>query len=118
LPTAPRQGEGQGQEGEGVRAEAWPCAANKEYLKAKHYLILTRSAFKSVELAAVSKDKKKLTRAVNRVTNYSIALYLLIFESGPHGFHTREIMEMEREAFILKEKAFALSVGWPNPDYL
>jgi len=91
---------------------------NEEHLKAKHYLALTKRAFKDVEQAVSCGDNKKLTRAVNRVTNYSIALYLLIFESGPHGFHTREIMEMEREAFILKEKAFALSVGWPNPDYL
>jgi len=91
---------------------------NEEHLKAKHYLALTKRAFKDVEQAVSCGDNKKLTRAVSRVTNYSIALYLLVFESGPHGFHTREIMEMEREAFILKEKAFALSVGWPNPDYL
>jgi len=89
----------------------------QEYLKAKHYLILTKRAFKDVELAVACGDNKKLKRAVNRVTNYSIALYLLIFESGPHGFHTREIMEIEREAFILKEKAFALSVGWEKIDF-
>jgi len=85
---------------------------NEEHLKAKHYLALTKRAFKDVERAVSCGDNKTVTRAVNRVTNYSIALYILVFESGPHGFHTREIMEMEREAFMLKEQAFALSVGW------
>jgi len=89
---------------------------NEEHLKAKHYLALTKRAFKDVELAVACGDNKKATRAVNRVTNYSIALFLLVFESGPHGFHTREIMEMEREAFKLKEQAFALSVGWAKTD--
>jgi len=89
---------------------------NEEHLKAKHYLALTKRAFKDVEQAVSCGDSKAVTRAVNRVDNYSIALYLLVFESGPYGFHTREIMEMEREAFMLKEQAFALSVGWAKTD--
>jgi len=84
-----------------------------EHLKAKRYLALTKKAFKAFELAVACGDNT--TRAMNRVNKYSIALYLLVFESGPLGFHTREIMEMEREAFMLKERAFALSVGWAEP---